>query len=503
MSETFQPWKDMPQDTGCISNLAQMSVWLRECQDNHKRCESRATDYMPTRVLDISRQEGLAFLARGDECQKGRYAALSHCWGGHIPVRTTTLTLPTFQIEGIPLTSLPKTFREAIMVARQLGCSYLWIDSLCIIQGDGGDWETEAPLMADVYSNSFVTLSASASADSTGGLFFYNEGLLTKHTIERQREGSGLITVYARPALDHPSYFLGEPSVETSGMTQRVDPTPLMFRSWCFQEWLFSPRVLFFTRREIIWQCREGRKCICGVYFNKSERDSFKNRFTEQVLSTDAKVLWKLWRDAVKHYTYRLLTYDSDKLAAIAAIAKHFSNGPLGRYVSGMWESTLLHDLQWKAHDDMLEYRRRNSDLTMPSWSWASVIGPVDMTFRDFDYMVKLVHILYEPDNANSLVRPSARAIILRGMIAKGRVSDHGVLEINGRKKKYIPDIYHDTAEGIEVYILQLTILEGLVICKLDSEEDTYRRLGYAEYNGDLEISFSEMGLTSTLLKLV
>jgi hypothetical protein len=30
--------------------------------------------------------------------------------------------------------SLPKTFRRAIVVAKQLGVRYIWIDSLCIIQ---------------------------------------------------------------------------------------------------------------------------------------------------------------------------------------------------------------------------------------------------------------------------------------------------------------------------------------------------------------------------------
>ncbi|RGP70195.1 hypothetical protein FSPOR_4095 [Fusarium sporotrichioides] len=46
----------------------------------------------------------------------------------------------------IPLDSLTKTFREAIVIARSLGFKYIWIDSLCIIQDDPQDWAYEQML---------------------------------------------------------------------------------------------------------------------------------------------------------------------------------------------------------------------------------------------------------------------------------------------------------------------------------------------------------------------
>jgi hypothetical protein len=61
---------------------------------------------------------------------------------------------------------------DAIAVARKLRVRYLWIDSLCIIQGNEEDWQKECCIMNKVYQNSFCNIAATASIDSHGGLFF-------------------------------------------------------------------------------------------------------------------------------------------------------------------------------------------------------------------------------------------------------------------------------------------------------------------------------------------
>ncbi|ORY58112.1 uncharacterized protein BCR38DRAFT_448054 [Pseudomassariella vexata] len=50
-----------------------------------------------------------------------------------------------------------------ITVTRTLKLSYLWIDSLCIIQDSPSDWEKEASLMGSVYSFSHLTICVSSS----------------------------------------------------------------------------------------------------------------------------------------------------------------------------------------------------------------------------------------------------------------------------------------------------------------------------------------------------
>lgn len=63
--------------------------------------------------------------------EMGQYTTLSHCWGKAQPLTTTSATLEE-RLQGIPLTLLPQTFREAIHLTRKFQIQYLWIDSLCI-----------------------------------------------------------------------------------------------------------------------------------------------------------------------------------------------------------------------------------------------------------------------------------------------------------------------------------------------------------------------------------
>ncbi|KAF2803355.1 HET-domain-containing protein [Mytilinidion resinicola] len=60
---------------------------------------------------------------------QGPYFTLSHCWGQSHPFRLTKDTVSTLKA-GIPITQLPKTFQDAILVAQYFQVKYLWIDSL-------------------------------------------------------------------------------------------------------------------------------------------------------------------------------------------------------------------------------------------------------------------------------------------------------------------------------------------------------------------------------------
>ncbi len=83
----------------------------------------------------------------------------------------TTIATKNQTLRDITLSDLPTTFRHAISVSRKLDVRYLWSDSLCIIQDDTEDWALQSSKMAAIYSNSFLTIAASSSKDSSGGLF--------------------------------------------------------------------------------------------------------------------------------------------------------------------------------------------------------------------------------------------------------------------------------------------------------------------------------------------
>lgn len=97
-----------------------------------------------------------------------RYIALSHCWGEQ-PLLTTTADNEIERREGIQWDLLPLTFQHAVQICAGLGIEYLWIDSLCILQGNEDDWVQESEKMASIYANSWLTIAAAAATNSTHG----------------------------------------------------------------------------------------------------------------------------------------------------------------------------------------------------------------------------------------------------------------------------------------------------------------------------------------------
>ena len=149
--------------------------WLRDCLENHPRCGGVQEVELPTRLLKLeSRNKSFQLVitlvvTRG---QRGKYATLSHCWGSlekpH-PFTTSRATLEE-RITGISLEDLPRTFRHAMVITRLLGLTYLWIDSLCILQDSLLNWENESKEMQNVYANAIVNISADSASDSSQGL---------------------------------------------------------------------------------------------------------------------------------------------------------------------------------------------------------------------------------------------------------------------------------------------------------------------------------------------
>lgn len=167
--------------------MKQARRWLETCSNKHARCEKGPTrhGWNPTRLLDVSGldRDQVHLVKGGDLPADVVYVTLSHCWGRAKFLRLTTGSLRAFK-HGIRLSSLPATFQDAVRVCRELSVSYLWIDSLCIIQeGDGlADWLREASFMQEVYTHASFNISATGANDSSGGLY------LDHHVCERSLE---------------------------------------------------------------------------------------------------------------------------------------------------------------------------------------------------------------------------------------------------------------------------------------------------------------------------
>ncbi|KAI1293116.1 HET-domain-containing protein [Xylaria venustula] len=497
-SDIFKPSSDLEPDTACEKYLAQAKLWVRDCCENHDKCKDRLSTTLPTRVLDVAHHDDYVFLCEPKKTQRGSYIALSHVWGGEVPIRTTTATLDQFK-DGIHLDSLPQTFRDAVYMTRLLECQYLWIDSLCIIQDSREDWMLEAARMANVYGNARVTIAAVMSDNSNGGLFSRHESSAVKHTIQRVYDSGRNVVVDVRPALEHASYYESSPYGLPPGTGAK-----LLGRAWCYQEYLLSPRVMLFTDWEILWVCLTRLECNCGQY-SRDTRDlisesDLKIRFDRILRSGSVRELHRLWMDIVHPYSLKEMTYATDKLPALAGIASLFAERSLGPYINGLWGATFVQDLFWEISWSFTGYYhvmvRRQQASSMPSWSWASVAGPVDMNpAADIE---GLEVVKFPPSESGSLTDVTTESLTIHGILISVRVwggqqTEQGYMNPHRRlvaddvpEASWILDVATEVICGpdnpVDAYILCGRTGPGLVLAPFQESENgsgvSFKRLG-------------------------
>ncbi|KAI0132588.1 heterokaryon incompatibility protein-domain-containing protein [Xylariales sp. AK1849] len=338
---------------------------------------------LPTRVLDLNVGDSKQASLVSGAGLTAKYVALSHCWGKAPIVRTTKDTFPLFT-KLIDLDCLNKTFQDAIIVTKALDIRYIWIDSLCIIQDDAADWEREAASMAQVYSQAYLTIAASAASDGTQGLF------------RKVAEGASfeLHTGHDQKLLNK-GVLIGPYLLRF----RRLVAAPLNTRAWTLQERILSPRTLHYASDQVHWECREmiiseAGGPPYGELLDDSGEDSFHTgwlgRISEELVpKSDVDKLklaaeregngrseYETWYGMVQAYTQRDLTKALDKLPALSGIAHAYSRQHDSEYIAGLWLEGIASGLLWYRRTS--EPLRRPAEYCAPSWSWASVQGSVD-----------------------------------------------------------------------------------------------------------------------------
>jgi hypothetical protein len=235
-----RPVHESPSSMECVE---MMSGWLKSCNDEHGSCPQQIEQRLPTRVIEVTPDSGNVRLVVSNG-RPGKWAALSYCWGKVLPAKTDLTNFNRHCQEGIPLSSLTSTFRDAICLTRRLGIPYLWIDALCIIQNDSKDWESESLKMDYVYQYATVTIGAEAASDGSEGLF---------ESMRLRKPSSTLPHTLCHSntkGLQGMIYFRIDP--ELRGRSSRG---PLSNRAWTMQEEILSPRFLRFSETQILWRC--------------------------------------------------------------------------------------------------------------------------------------------------------------------------------------------------------------------------------------------------------
>jgi hypothetical protein len=119
--------------------LSMIKSWVDRCneRDGHYYCVQMEPPNLPDRVLDIGNRahKDVKLIEHLDE--RIPYVALSYCWGKATAdkpfLMLTKSNLEEFKVK-IP-TVLATSFQVIIDILRHLNIRYLWIDCLCIIQG--------------------------------------------------------------------------------------------------------------------------------------------------------------------------------------------------------------------------------------------------------------------------------------------------------------------------------------------------------------------------------
>ncbi|KAH8900577.1 heterokaryon incompatibility protein [Thozetella sp. PMI_491] len=377
-------------DTSSSLSLQRARRWVEECVGKHLQCGSGIDMPLPTRIIDVrpihrDDTDGVKLLETSG--LTGTYACLSHCWGKvRIDAITKTETLPQ-RLDFIPWSLLPRSFQHAVLLTRELGVQYLWIDSMCIIQDDKADWEREAARMVHVYRNAYVTIANTWSPDSQGGSFSS-----TIPTLSFRLEGSSGKEFLVGVGIGQKR--------ESTEFDKVQDYFPLFNRGWCFQERLLSRRVLHCNYGELAFDCGGGYLCECGgrehfdwhnvrslpaTYAPLQSRSKYAALLHPQESSSiamrnkgspNASNIYRRWQRVVAEYTCLNLTVTSDMLPALSGLAKETAELINDTFLAGLWKGNLENDLLWYV-ESVAEWRARRHAIlarpwAAPSWTWAA-----------------------------------------------------------------------------------------------------------------------------------
>lgn len=341
-------------------------------------------------------------------------------------------TLETFEQRrrAIRISELPKTFKDAIRLTRKLGVQYLWIDSLCIIQNSEQDWIEEAANMGAVYRNCLVCIAADGATDSNGGCFIESPSKrnldLACLEFEKATKLRGTVHIREEPLLGAFAHV----KRTTEPYESKLDT-----RGWALQEHALAPRTLHYTMAELAWDCAKHIKCECTILPQDVgplyQLQSCKHMMRHSAhLSEDGESKRSMWPNFVELATKRSLTYESDRLHALSGIAKVISRPQYGPFLAGLWKAELPLTLLWQIVTRHTKGRlrvvsRRHRPYYAPSWTWASVTGPVvflTLPGRPYNFELipdlTIVEAVCEPASVNSYGPVQSGHLKVTGLIA-------------------------------------------------------------------------------------
>jgi hypothetical protein len=386
---------------GTAAHFSLLRAWLEDCDANHETCRPvHSMTAFPTRLVDVGstaspvlRLVESASLPANDR-RSFRYVALSHPWGDkdrHWHVTTTTSNIETYK-QQIQKT-LPKTLADAVKATRGLGMRYLWIDSLCIIQGEGGDFAQEAERMETVFSSAHFVIAATSADGSTSG--FLNR--ISKRETSRQ-SGEDIVIMPCRTRNEHAtgSIYVA-PAFDN--FQRDVREGPLNTRGWVFQERALARRTIHFTNNQTYWECGHGIRCETLTKMkNKYEMFLGDPNFPSYGLRHRTGGNIAFYEFLYEQYSTLSFTRPEDRSVAICGLEQRLiralkQKGRSGFGNFGLFDEYWGRGLLWQRaskkqqNSEAPEMTRLTSGADggppAPSWSWMGHTGGI--TFMKHD----------------------------------------------------------------------------------------------------------------------
>ncbi|KAI1378984.1 heterokaryon incompatibility protein-domain-containing protein [Hypoxylon crocopeplum] len=510
--------------TSSAATLTAAYNWFEDCRSSHPHCNHPAvseSDWHPTRLVHIGHQDDTHWRLRvvsedGIYPETALYMTLSYRWPPNPKLTLLTSNIAELRRENL-IEGLPQLFRDLIVVARRFSVRYIWIDAFCIIQDSRGDWEVEAAMMRSVYANSACNIAASASSNPDEGLFRSRDPKMIQ---------PGLVPCSLFSEEEKPHYIF-----EKDYWNREILQGPLHRRGWVFQERFLAPRVLYFGKSQVLWECLTEHKCEgfpegIPAHYSEKNMDPLWDRLSQNDSAKKEKMdifIFNLWIDLVNNYSLCDLTKPSDKLAAIAGIAQFFGDVTGVEYVAGLWKSKLIEMLDWHVYAPRA---LQSTEYRAPSWSWASVDGPIrleGMSART-SFLIELLDVQVRARGLNSMINILEATITLKANIS---VATCHYLENGGRillteAGQFSTYLYIDTLnvkltegqkivcmpykkdhmnglDGMYTYIIYL-ILEELAS---SNRHPLYRRLGHFRLEKSEEIRLLSMEAKSVDITII
>jgi hypothetical protein len=163
--------------------------------------------------------------------------------------------------------------------------------------------------MADMYSKSYLTVTASRAQNSQHG-FLYDLPEVTAHYLIKAEtpwdtEGPGYRTLHAMFKINRE-------------LSQKAS-TPLDKRVWCLQEWYLPERLVEFCVHDIRLLCLRHVQ----TRFGRTNDEHTWTRTIARVWGVkDEHVFRTLWENIRNDLFARKITRASDKLPAMASLAQ-------------------------------------------------------------------------------------------------------------------------------------------------------------------------------------